>query len=83
MEKRNHHQSTIERVKLIRFITAQHYESGNQAKCYKAIWRAHIFPQFKICYRTYLNYLGISTTSPKQTPQQLTLWDKMNESPAD
>lgn len=82
MEKRKHHESTIERVRMVRAITEQHYESGNQARCYKAVWRQHIFPKFKICYRTYLNYLGIPTPPPVQQQQQLTLWDALNESPA-
>ena len=81
MEKRKHHESTIERVRVVRAITEQHYESGNQARCYKAVWRQHIFPKFKICYRTYLNYLGIPTPPPVQQPQQLTLWVALNESP--
>lgn len=67
---------------MIRAITAQHYESGNQARCYKAVWRQHIFPRFKICYRTYLNYLGIPTPSSVPPPKQLDLWDMMNEGPA-
>lgn len=61
MEQRKYHKSTIERVRMVRAITMQHYESGNQSRCYKAIWRQYIFPKFKICYRTYLNYLGIAT----------------------
>jgi hypothetical protein len=76
MEKRNHHKSTIERVKAVRFITEQHYEIGNQARCYKAVWRQYIFPLYKICYRTYLNYLGIPTPpTPPPSSGQLTLWD--------
>ncbi len=35
-----------------------HYEAGNQAKCYAAVWRRYIEPEFGICYRTYLNLLG-------------------------
>lgn len=81
MEKRKHHESTIERVRMVRAITAQYYESGNQARCYKAVWRQHIFPKFKICYRTYMNYLGIPTPSVSP-PKQLDLWDMMNESSA-
>ncbi len=36
-----------------------HYEAGNQAKCYAAVWRRYIEPEFGICYRTYLNLLGV------------------------
>lgn len=82
MEKRKHHESTIERVRMVRAITAQYYESGNQARCYKAVWRQHIFPKFKICYRTYLNYLGMPATIPSFQSSQLSLFDVKNESPA-
>ena len=36
-----------------------HYEADNQAKCYAAVWRRYIEPEFGICYRTYLNLLGV------------------------
>lgn len=47
-----------------------HYEAGNQAKCYKAVWRRWIEPEFGICYRTYLNMLGPGNREP---PRQSTL----------
>lgn len=73
MKQQRHHKSTIERVQMVRDITQQHYETGNQSRCYKAIWRQYIFPQFKICYRTYLNYLGIATppAPPRHTMPRL------------
>lgn len=43
----------------IRRLTAEHYEPGNQSKCYYAIWRVYVEPEFGICYKTYLRYLGI------------------------
>lgn len=57
MKKR--HKSTIARAKHIKALTALHYEAGNQAKCYRAVWRHYIEPEYGICYRTYLTYLGI------------------------
>lgn len=57
--------STIVRAEKIKALTALHYEAGNQAKCYRAVWRHWIEPEFGICYRTYLNYLGID---PDQDP---------------
>ncbi len=77
-KRRKHHESTVERVKMIRIITERYYESGNQARSYKGVWRRYIFPKFKICYHTYLNYLGMPT-SPSEPPQK-TLWDAANES---
>lgn len=50
--------STRARIQQIREITQKHYEEGNQSKCYRAIWRRHIYPAFGICYRTYLNYVN-------------------------
>lgn len=57
MKKR--HKSTIARAKHIKALTALHYEAGNQAKCYRAVWRHYIESEYGICYRTYLTYLGI------------------------
>lgn len=82
MEKRRHHKSTLERVKAVRAITEQHYEAGNNSRCYKSVWRFYIYPVYKICYRTYLNYLGIPTSRPKDEPRQLSLFDCM-EAPAE
>lgn len=67
---------------MARAITERYYESGNQARCYKAVWRWHIFPVFKICYRTYLNYLGMPIPPPVRQPRQFALWDMDDENPA-
>lgn len=50
------------RAEKVKALTALHYEAGNQAKCYKAVWRHWIEPEFGICYRTYLNMLGLPRT---------------------
>ncbi len=60
MAKQKRHKSTLARAERIKAITAMRYEPGNQAKCYKAVWRHWIEPEFGICYLTYLRYLGIS-----------------------
>lgn len=75
METRKHHKSTLARVEMIKQLTREHYEEGNQARCYKAVWRSYIFPKYKICYRTYLSYLGIA---PPPAPHSPTLFDIMN-----
>ncbi len=62
MAKRKRHKSTLTRAERIKAITAMRYEPGNQAKCYKAVWRHWIEPEFGICYLTYLRYLGIPPT---------------------
>lgn len=67
MSKR--HKSTVARAKMIKAITALHYEAGNQAKCYRAVWRRWIEPEFGICYRTYLTYLGIDPDNEPHSRQ--------------
>jgi len=64
------HNSTKVRIRLINQITLAHYEDGNQSRCYKAIWRKYIRPQFGVCYRTYLNYLN-TPVEPDNTMKKL------------
>ncbi len=77
MAKGKRHKSTLARAEKVKALTKQHYEAGNQSRCYKAVWRRWIEPEFGICYRTYLNMLGIlpeSTSSQEQCP---TLFDDL------
>ena len=69
MAKRKRHKSTLARAEKIKAITALHYEAGNQARCYKAVWRRWIEPEFGICYRTFLNMLGLSPEDEKESTQ--------------
>lgn len=55
------YESTKARAKTVQMITAKHYEKGNQAKSYKAVWRHYIAPIMGICYPTFLAYLKIKT----------------------
>ena len=54
-----------------------HYEAGNQAKCYKAVWRHWIEPEFGICYRTYLNMLGLPPDTESRQDTQPSLFDEL------
>lgn len=75
MGGKRHYKSTLERVQRIRMITEKYYEAGNNAKCYKAVWKKYIYPIYPMCYRTYLNYLNIPTPPPPPpTPAQLDLF---------
>ena len=74
MDVKKRHESTLARVCAVRAITVQHYEAGNRQKCYKAVWRRHVYPVFRICYRTYLNYLGIPAPAHPDRPRQLSLF---------
>lgn len=72
MTKRKRHKSTLARAEKIKAVTALHYEAGNQAKCHKAVWRRWIYPEFGICYRTYLSYLDMNPDeSAKPRPDDL------------
>ena len=80
MANRKYHKSTIERTKKIRQIAEQYYEAGNNARCYKAVWKKYVYPIYPMCYRTFLNYLNIPTTPPaKPTVIQLSFWDSMSQ----
>ena len=74
MEKRKRHKSTVARAAAIRAITEAHYEPGNNRRCYKSVWRYYVYPVYKICYRTYLSYLGIPT-APRRDYQGPSLFD--------
>lgn len=65
------------RAEKVKALTALHYEPGNQAKCYKAVWRHWIEPEFGICYRTYLNMLGLPPETERQTEIGPTLFEDM------
>lgn len=75
MAKRKRYKSTLARAEKIKAMTALHYEQGNQAKCYKAVWRHWIEPEFGICYRTYLNMLGITPEQERRQNNNPSLFD--------
>lgn len=76
MAKRRHHESTMRRAEILRELAARHYEPGNQARCYKMVWRRWINPVYPMCYRTFLNYLSLKDEPPpKDSSLQLTLTD--------
>ena len=60
MANRKRHKSTLARAEKIKAITALHYEAGNQSKCYAAVWRRWIEPEFRIGYRTFQRYMGLT-----------------------
>ena len=78
MGKTKHHRNLIKRIRLVCRIVQEHYEPGNQAKCYYQVWKKYVNPVYPMCYRTMLRY--ISTPLPKEEeqtkdPNQLTLFD--------
>ena len=77
MEKEKHYKSTLARVERIKKITSEHYEAGNHARSYKAVWRRWINPEFKIHYKTYLRLLGIHEDLTPATPALPSLFDEL------
>ena len=71
MGKPKRYKSTEARAKLIRALTDRYYEPGNNAKCYKAVWKKYIKPIYPMSYITYLNYLNIPTDPPAPPPDAL------------
>jgi hypothetical protein len=76
-KRRRHHKSTVCRIREICDITREHYEEGNQSKCYHAIWRKYVAPRYGICYHTYLRYIGEPLVKEREPddPKQLRLFD--------
>lgn len=77
MAKRKRHKSTLARAEKVKAVTKLHYEVGNQAKCYKAVWRHWIEPEFGICYHTYLTMLGINGEDEERPKNVPSLFDDL------
>lgn len=67
------HKNTLLRIKHVCDIVNQHYEAGNQAKCYKAVFEKYVYPVYPMCYHTFLSYIN----TPK-IDTQLSLFDNQN-----
>lgn len=77
MAYRGRYKSTLKRIEAVQAIAREHYEEGNQSKCYKAIWRKYIYEAYGICYQTFIAYLNTDLTSTITTgedPDQLQLF---------
>lgn len=80
MAKKKRFRSTKKRMKVILAIVEEEYQPGDQSRCYKAIWRRRIQPQFGVCYKTFLTYLGVQPSEleeepEKEDPNQLKLFE--------
>ncbi len=64
------HKNTLLRAQLVCEIAKKHYEEGNLAKCYKMVWRRHVYPVYPMCYRTFLHYLRIGIEDFKEPPKE-------------
>ena len=81
MGRKKRYRSTKKRMRAVIAIAAAEYEPGDQSRCYKAIWRRRIWPEYGICYKTFLSYLGVAPSEleeepePNGDPSQLSLFD--------
>lgn len=81
MSGKKRYRSTKKRMKAIIAIVNENYQPGDQSRCYKAIWRRRILPEFGVCYKTFLSYLGVPPSEleeeqpEKEDTNQLKLFD--------
>lgn len=68
MGRKKRYKSTKKRMKDIIAIVNEEYQPGDQNRCYKAIWRRRILPEFGVCYKTLLSYLGVSPSELEEDP---------------
>jgi hypothetical protein len=71
------HKNTQLRIKNVCKIVQQHYQEGNHAHCYKAIWKRYVYPIYPMSYRTFLSYLNVP---PPPDTMQPSLFDSVLES---
>ena len=70
------HRNTIKRIELVCEIVKEHYEPGRRDLCYKEVWRRYVYPVYPMCYRTFLNYIGVNVAQErkKNLNRQLSLF---------
>lgn len=70
MARKKRYNSTKKRMKAIIAIVEAEYQPGDQSRCYAAIWRRRILPEFGICYKTFLSYLGVPPSEMEEEPEK-------------
>lgn len=80
MGQRKLRKSTLLRARMVRRLSEVYYEPGNQSRCHKNVWRNFVYPEYGICYRTYLSYVH-AVDEPPARPRyvQLDLFSSMQE----
>lgn len=72
MGRKKRYNSTKKRMKAIIAIVEAEYQPGDQSRCYAAIWRRRILPEFGLCYKTFLSYLGVPPSELEEEPDPST-----------
>lgn len=57
------HKNTLLRAQCIAALATPYYEEGNQARCWRAVWRRYVYPVYPMCYNTFMKYMRISRMS--------------------
>ena len=71
-----YHRNTLKRIELVCSIVKEHYEPGRRDRCYKEVWRRYVCPVYPMCYRTFLNNIGVNIPQERNrnAGRQLTLF---------
>lgn len=52
-----YHRNLSNRIRRVQQIAREHYEPGNQSRCYRQIWKQFVYPVYPMCYNTFLTYV--------------------------
>jgi hypothetical protein len=57
---------TLQLAEQVQTIARRHYEAGRQDRSYHAVWRYHVWPYYRITYKTFLRYMKIDVAAEMQ-----------------
>ncbi|MDR1023593.1 MAG: hypothetical protein LBL94_10045 [Prevotellaceae bacterium] len=60
---------TLQLAEQLQTIARAHYEQGRQDRSYYAVWLHHVWPEYRIAYKTFLRYLKIDVAGALQCPE--------------
>jgi len=63
MKLKRHYASTYKRAQDIQNLARQHYEPGRHDRSWFVVWRNYIYPQYGICFHTFLTLKNMDTAS--------------------
>lgn len=56
------------RAQVVYNLAKQHYEEGSHARCYKSVWRHHVYPVYPMCYRSFLTCIHTVEKAQQEKP---------------
>jgi hypothetical protein len=57
------HLYRLQLAERVQAIARQHYEPGRQDRNYYAVWKYHVWPEYRMTYKTFLKYLKINVSA--------------------